>query len=386
MLFVGSLLTAQNIPLTESAKVSMITVAPGTNLVDSFGHSAIRIRDDSLAIDIAYNFGTYDFNAPNFYGNFARGKLLYILGRNYFSDFLNYYSGQNRTVKEQVLDLTLAERQAFLDYLQHNAKPENRGYLYDFFYDNCATKLRDVTQDILGEKVEFDYSFADTKGYTLRGLIHKYSYTQPWGTFGIDLALGSVIDRKAKSEEYIFLPDYIFETFQSAKKSNENGAMPLTKQVNILFQASPQESNKGITPLIVLGILALLILGITIGDFKRNKRSRWLDVFLFFTTGVIGVCMLLLWFATDHTATARNYNVLWAFAPNVIVAFFLLKRSLKPWIKTYLQILLLLLLLTVLFWIFRIQQFNIAVAAILIMLGIRYLYLLQKLKVPDQTT
>ena len=243
ILFIGKPIVAQQATLSENAEISMITVDPGNSLVDSFGHNAIRVKDASLGLDIAYNYGTYDFNAPNFYGNFAKGKLIYILGRNYFHNFLKYYVGQNRSVKEQILDLSLAEKQDFFNYLQNNAKEENRGYLYDFFYDNCATKLRDVTKDVLKEKVVFDYSFANEENYTMRGLIHKYSNTQPWGTFGIDLALGSVIDRQANPEEYIFLPDYIFETFKYAQIVSENGLKPLTVKTNILFESAPKKTQ-----------------------------------------------------------------------------------------------------------------------------------------------
>ena len=183
---------------------------PGNSLVDSFGHSAIRVNDNSIGVDFAFNYGTYDFNAPNFYGNFAKGKLLYVLSVSRFSDFLRYYTNQNRSVKEQILNLSLKEKQDYFNYLRNNAKPENRGYLYDFFYDNCATKLRDVSKDVLKSKVEFNYDFANGEDYTMRGLIHKYSNTQPWGTFGIDLALGAVIDKKATPRNICFLTRLYF--------------------------------------------------------------------------------------------------------------------------------------------------------------------------------
>ncbi len=374
LLLLGYLSIAQQATLTNNAEISIITVAPGNNLVDSFGHSAIRVNDNSIGVDYAFNYGTYDFNAPNFYGNFAKGKLLYILSVSRFSDFLRYYSNQNRSVKEQVLNLTLQEKQEYFNYLRNNAKLENRGYLYDFFYDNCATKLRDVTQDVLKNSVEFDYGFANNQNYTMRGLIHKYSKTQPWGTFGIDLALGSIIDKKAIPEAYIFLPDYTFEAFKSAQIISNNHK-PLVAKTNFLFKSESRKNPFTFTPLLFFSILAILIAFITYKNYKNKKRSKWLNFTLFFITGLAGIIMMLLWFATDHTTTAYNYNILWAFAPNFVVAFYLLKKETPNWISKYSMLLIVLLVLTILLWVFKVQEFNLAVIPILLLLFIRYVFL-----------
>ncbi len=371
---------AQQFELSEQAEISIITVGPGSNLVDSFGHSAIRIKDESKGVDLAYNYGMYDFEAPNFYANFAKGKLLYTLGRYRFDNFLTYYRGQNRTVKEQQLNLTAVEAQTYFNFLENNARPENRGYLYDFFYDNCATKLRDVSQTVLANQINFDYSFAEEKDLSLRDLIHKYSYTQPWGTFGIDLALGSEIDRTATPEEYVFLPDYIFESFDTAQISTANGSIPLVRKSNTLFEAEPRPSKIGITPLVVFILLASLILLKTFRDFKNKKRSKWLDFTLFFITGIVGLLMLLLWFATDHTATVKNYNVLWAVAPNLLMAFFLIKKTLRSWLIYYLYFLIGLLICLLVIAALKIQAFNLAIYPVLLALAVRYLYLAKLIK------
>lgn len=372
---------AQQFNLSETAEISIITVGPGANLVDSFGHSAIRVKDEERGVDIAYNYGTYDFSAPNFYGNFAKGKLLYILGRNRFDNFLAYYQSQNRTVKEQQLNLTAQETQTYFNYLENNARPENRGYLYDFFYDNCATKLRDVSQVVLEGKINFDYNFAAQKEKSLRDLIHEYSYTQPWGTFGIDLALGSVIDRKAKPEEYVFLPDYIFESFNRATIDSEQVSRELIKNTNILFEAKESQPKFVLTPFVCLLFIALLIIFRTGLDFKNNKRSTWLDFLIFLITGAIGLIMVLLWFATNHNATANNFNILWAFAPNLVVAFYLLKKPIKSWLKYYASFLMLLLFIQLVIAGLHIQAFNIAVYPLIGALAIRYIFLTRAVKV-----
>ncbi|MCP4884843.1 MAG: DUF4105 domain-containing protein, partial [Flavobacteriales bacterium] len=127
---------AQELILSPNAEVSVITCGPGTDeLYASFGHSAFRVLDIKNKIDRVYNYGTFDFNTPNFYGKFAQGKLLYQLRAYNFGNFLRGYHQENRWVKGQVLDLDSKQVQAVFDFLEENAKPENRSYHYDFFYD-----------------------------------------------------------------------------------------------------------------------------------------------------------------------------------------------------------------------------------------------------------
>ncbi len=367
---------AQQITLSDSAEISVITVDPGNELYDAFGHSAFRIKDKTLGLDQAYNYGIYNFETPNFYGKFAQGRLPYDLASYPFHYFLRNYVDENRTVREQQLNLTLDEKQSFFDFLENNAKPENKSYIYDFFYDNCATKLQVVTQKVLGEHIVFNNNFTKDKEDTLRELIHQYSHKHVWGTFGIDLALGSVIDRQATAQEYLFLPDNIFLAFAESTINNK----PTVKNTQTLFKAKPKNLKSNFfTPFLVFTLIALLILWITFKDYKKNKHSKWLDFVLFFSTGLIGVVILLLWFATDHSTTKNNYNILWAFATNFCVAFALLKNEIPNWIKKYTVLLIVLLILAVVLWILKVQVFNIGIMPILIALAVRYLFLVKKM-------
>ena len=181
--------------------------------------------------------------------------------------------------------------------------------------------------------------------------------------------------KKQHPETYVFLPDYIFEAFKHAKLGNNN---TLVVKTNVLFQSKSEKRSFNITPLLLFSILAVIIIFITYKDYKNHKRSKWLDFILFFVTGLLGVFMLLLWFATNHTATANNFNILWAFAPNLIVAFYLLNNKLKPWVKYYSTFLILLLLATIIIWVAKVQEFNLAIIPMLIMLSVRYLFLRSK--------
>lgn len=361
--------------LSDDAEASILTFGSGTSLNDAFGHNAFRIKDKAKGIDVVYGYGQYDFDAPNFYLKFARGKLNYLISRHFFSDIFNYYSGENRTIKEQVLNLSTEQKQKLFNYLENNYKPENRKYLYDFFYDNCATKIRDVLSEITNNTISFEKP-ENFEQKTFRDLIYEHVDKNSWGSLGIDIALGSVIDREASVNEYMFLPKYIHSFFEVAKI---NGNGDLVKSSSILFgkRNENKSSNFLLSPFVILGLLSFVILFITFKDYKGNKRTKWLDITLFSLTGVIGILLLFLWFGTDHTATWQNYNLLWAFPFNIFVIGQLLKKEVKNWVKSYLKSLIIMLCLLTLHWIIGVQVFAIALIPILLALAIRYIYLVK---------
>ena len=363
--------------LSPAAEISILTIGPGAELYDKFGHSAFRIKDSLSGVDVVFNYGVYDFNTPNFYTKFARGKLLYQLGVTYYQPFFESYVAQNRWVKEQVLNLHQTEKQAVSDFLWTNALPENKKYKYDFFYDNCATKIRDVVQEVLGNKLEFKEDHI-TEEYTFRELIQQNLDANTWGSLGIDIALGAVIDRKAKPIEYQFLPDYVFKGAANALIHREGETEPLVKTTKVLFENSPQPQANTFfwSPMFVLGIIGLSMVFVTYRDYRKKSRSRYLDAAIFFFTGLIGIFLLLLWFATDHTATANNYNLLWAFPISIFVIFAISKRQVSPKLRRYVLLLLLLLALLVIHWITGVQVFAIGLLPLLVALAVRYLYLM----------
>lgn len=368
---------AQVASLSETAQISIITIGPGENLYDKFGHSALRIYDPQKDIDWAYNYGTYDFNTPNFYTKFARGKLLYKMTVWKFQPFLNNYKEENRWVKEQVLDLSFSEKNALFSFLQNNAKPENSSYIYDFLYDNCATKIRDVLVEVLGEKIVYNADFVK-EPYTFRALIQKNVPANSWGSLGMDVAIGAVVDKNATAWEYQFLPEYVFEAATTATLS----AKPLVKETQTLYNATPQKESTLFfsTPLFFFSIIALIICWITYQDKKNKTRSRALDVVLFFTTGLTGVLLALLWFATDHSTTVQNYNVLWAFPLSLLLVGLIGRTNPPKWIKQYVFFLLMCLALLVLHSITGVQQYAIGFIPLFIALGIRYTYVFYYLK------
>ena len=371
-------LYAQKVTLSENAEISILTIGPGQQLYDSFGHSAYRVKDPMQNIDVVYNYGTYDFDTPNFYLKFAQGKLMYQLAFNNYKPFYNYYVQQNRWIKEQVLNISLTEKQAMFDFLQNNAKPENKDYKYDFLFDNCATRISDVMVNVLGDELIFKDDHI-TEEYTFRELIQKNVYWNSWGSFGMDVAIGAVVDRNASTWQYQFLPQYVFEAAANASIKEGKTSHDLVKQSNAIYESTKNEVNSNflLSPLFTFGVLGLLILIITYRDFKKGTRSRYLDGVLFFITGLIGVLLLLLWVATDHSTTAMNYNLLWAFPLSLLFVLEISKKEPKSWMRKYVFFQILLLALLCIHWITGVQIFAYGLIPLFIALVIRAIYLLK---------
>lgn len=364
---------AQYKKLSPNAEVSIITGGPGALLYEGFGHSTIRIKDTDF--DTAYNYGIFDFNAPNFYLNFTKGRLLYKLERYPFQYFVRGYEREKRWIKEQVLSLNQQEKQAFFEYLENNAKPENATYLYDPFFNNCATILREITSIILKEKVTF-YSHHIEKKSSFRTLMNAQIPWNTWGSFGINLALGSKLDHIATEKEHMYLPSFVYEGFKNARISSEGKEKSLVKAAHyILTYDKVPISSSLLSPLFVFIGIFIMGISITYRDIHRKVRSKWFDFTLFFTTGLIGLLITFLWFFTNHSTTPENYNLLWAFAPNFFIAFYLLKERPKKWVRNYVIGVLLLLCLIPFIWWTQVQQFPTAITPLLVLLALRFYYL-----------
>ena len=368
------------INLSVYSEVSIITAAPGSELYEAFGHAAIRIHDPLLQIDVIYNYGMFDFNAPNFYSNFVKGKLLYSLARYNFNYFLESYKKDKRWVKQQVLNLTQEQKQLFFMYLENNALPENAAYLYDPYFNNCATKLRDITTTILGDKIGFMDDNLE-QNLSFRQLMNKEIHWNTWGNFGINLALGSKLDQKATLEQYMYLPKYVNSIFNHSILYVRNQPENLIKREDLLLDFEDQKTEISFfNPFLIFSIFSFIGLFITFSDLKKKKISKWLDFTLLFTTGILGVLIIFLWFFTDHSTAPNNFNFLWAFAPNLIIAFLMLKKNQQKWIKYYFIFLIFLVITVPILWIREVQLFPVAVIPFLVLLFIRFLFLSKALK------
>ena len=201
-----------------------------------------------------------------------------------------------------------------------------------------------------------------------------------WGSFGINVALGSKLDQKIGYEDYIYLPDYLYLSLKNAKRTDNGTEKPLVKkEVTLLDFVEKDPASELLNPMFIFSLLFLLTILITYRDIKRGKNSKWFDVSIFILNGLIGVFLIFLWFFTDHKTTPNNLNILWAFAPNLVIAFFLLKKKVPKWIPNYLKLCLLLILALAIVWVFGIQLFSLALIPFLGILIVRYWYLIRLL-------
>jgi len=353
---------------------SLLTCTPGEELYSSFGHSAIRLVNTENGSDIVFNYGTFDFDDPNFYSKFVRGKLLYFVSIDAFPDFMYEYQYYQRGVTEQVLNLTCAQKQQLLYALYENAREENKYYKYDFTHDNCTTRLRDILWKMLGKAPRVPP--LTPRQTSFRDLIHKYLEQNKmyWSELGIDILLGSPLDKWMTVEEDMFLPDYLMKAFDSARVDSSY----LTLDKRTLLEGAPVSSAQaGIRPVIWTSLL--LVLGILIGYIRKPFARRiltTLDVFIFGVSGLIGILLLFMWLGTDHQMCRDNYNLLWALPSHFGMVFFIRKN--KPWVRGYFLFTAVLSLVTVIGWSFLPQDLNLALLPVTILLGWRSFSIFKK--------
>ncbi|MDP4827083.1 MAG: DUF4105 domain-containing protein [Flavobacteriales bacterium] len=307
LLFTLFTLTLSAHLLTNDAYISILTCEPGEELYSVFGHNAIRIYEPGQ-FDIVYNYGTFEFS-DDFYMQFAQGKLNYKLSRSGFPDFNYEYLMTNRAVDEQILALDSLDKQRLFDLLEENYLPENRYYLYDFFYDNCATRIRDMLEEALGDRLQWHSKFPENE-ITFRDMIQRYLGNMHWGDFGIDLALGMPCDKLMTAEQNMFLPDEVM--FEADLATLDGHPLVLEKNELLLSQDDlkmPKGTNWPLIMSVIVAFIALLDLLL----FKLGKvKTLFIPRTILFIFGLLGVAVFLLWFATDHVTTKNNLNLIWA--------------------------------------------------------------------------
>jgi hypothetical protein len=342
--------------LSEHTKVSLLTSSPGEDLYAQFGHSAIRITDTLSGQDLVFNYGLFDFNTPGFYLKFIRGKLPYQLGIQRFDAFLNAYIEENRQCRELEINLDEKERLALIQFLSVNYLPENREYPYDFFFDNCATRIRDILEN------KFQANYPDTslvKKASFRHFLAEYVGQNSWINVGFYLILGLPADAIATFRDEMFLPDYLEKHLENAFL----GGQPLAKnKINILFQNQPQPSDSFLlSPILVSCLLFLMALIITI--YYTKRWTKIFDTVFFSLISLSGILFVFMWVGTDHFVTHKNMNLLWA---NPLYILVILNLNLGKNGK-YMLFLLITLNLTVLTgWKILPQEFHIAMIPLIL--------------------
>jgi len=360
----------------ESTEISVLTCDPGNEIYSLFGHSALRIKNPINGQDLVVNWGLFEFSESQFqFGyDFAKGRLKYYMGIQLMSNFITEYRRSKRGIREQVLNLSNQEKYKIIQLLEENYKPENRKYKYEFFYDNCSSRLRDIIKKVFGENINF-YQSPKSNKFTFRETIHLYLESFPWLKLGIDLVLGKKIDKLVSNENLMFLPLNVEEIFDKSLVENNGSIKNLVKSKNTLiesFENKNKLNNIGFYSWILLAITLLLIV------FKLDKALGVWSSLNLFIIGLLGIVLVFMWIGTDHNATKMNFNLLWASPFHFILIFCLIKESWNNFTYWYLILSLILIFTTILFWFTLTQEFNSFVKPIILELVIIYYYYFKK--------
>lgn len=376
---VKSQLLAQAPQLSDEAEIIVMILDPTQiELYSAFGHSAFRVVDVANRIDMVFNYGIFDFDQPNFYLNFTKGKLYYKLGTGSYPAYKNYYFREDRTWREHTLNIAQTDKQAIFDFLINNAKPENANYYYNYCYDNCATRMRDVLDLVLSNRISYDYSFAQDS-LSFRDLMDKYLTYQPWGDLGIDICLGSEIDQTASGFHYQYMPLYLERALQTASLKTDSSSHELIKSSVTINVSSEVANSGGFKPIHLFVVLFFVVGLITYRGLKYSAAYRFIDVLLFGTTGLLGCFLLFLWFGTDHLSQ-NNFNLIWALPLNLVALYFLLKRKSTNWLRFYFLSFGIVQMLLIIFRELLPQQLHFALIPLVLALALRSFYLSYVLK------
>ncbi len=366
--------------LDSSASISLLTCDPGNEMYSTFGHSAFFIKDTVTKVDRVYNYGTFSYD-DDFLYKFITGDLDYFLSISNLDEFMWEYEMDNRGVTQQILHLNQSEKEKLYQLLEENYLPENRVYHYDFLFDNCSTRLRDILEKATGKNIEYDFSFitknAQAKNQSYRNMIDECAGHLKWLTFGMDLMIGVPSDKIATPREHLFLPNNLMTAYFFASTNNGNRPSPLVANTKTIlhFDAKKEATPFFQSPLFVFSLFFLLVLFITFYEFKKEKWLKAFDIGFSLLFSLIGCLFVFMWTSTRHHVAYVNLNLLWA-NPFVIIGcilFFTKKYRLISWFALVYCVMSLCLLLS---WRWLLpQDFNIAMMPLFLALTLRSGYI-----------
>ncbi len=290
---------AQDSTQNTKLRFSLITCDAGDDLYTIWGHTAIRVIDSVNHTDFVFNYGSFDFNTPNFIAKFMRGDLMYFISADTYANFLYEYQYYGRDVHEQVLKLTSAEKYKWYQALQVNMMGSNRFYLYNFIGDNCTTRIKD---GIFKHAPINNYSIG-INSYREEVVSAPYKNGLGWVGLGIDLLLGSVADKTPNLNQEAFLPTLLY------KKMQLNPHL-VTATNHIKYNTKP--ATKGGYPINYLIAFLLLYLFVANWNALTTQRiARVLDITLLFVFGIGGTLVFYMSQFSFHNACHENYNLIW---------------------------------------------------------------------------
>lgn len=310
----------------DSIRVSLLTCSPHDEIYSLYGHTAIRYEDKASKTDIVVNYGMFSFKKPFFVARFVLGLTDYEMGIQDFNDFCYEYQYFGSQVTQQEINLTPEEKGQLLKALQDNYA-NARVYRYNYFYNNCTTKARDIILKSINGKIE--YKNAIDKSVSFRDLIHGRNANYSWASFGNDLLLGFKADMQTTREEQQFLPDNLMRDFGQAKIVSADGsARPLVKNTEIIVKGNDHAiaGKTKVTPQFVFITLLLLIAAIVVAEFKTKKRFLWVDISLLLSSGLAGLILFVMLFS-EHPTTSTNLQIFILCPLNLYWAIYIIKNK-----------------------------------------------------------
>ena len=310
----------------DSIRVSLLTCSPHDEIYSLYGHTAIRYEDKASKTDIVVNYGMFSFKKPFFVARFVLGLTDYEMGIQDFNDFCYEYQYFGSQVTQQEINLTPEEKGQLLKALQDNYA-NARVYRYNYFYNNCTTKARDIILKSINGKIE--YKNAIDKSVSFRDLIHGCNANYSWASFGNDLLLGFKADMQTTREEQQFLPDNLMRDFGQAKIVSADGsAKPLVKNTEIIVKGNDHAiaGKTKVTPQFVFITLLLLIAAIVVAEFKTKKRFLWVDISLLLASGLAGLILFVMLFS-EHPTTSTNLQIFILCPLNLYWAIYIIKNK-----------------------------------------------------------
>lgn len=291
--------------------VYLITCSPGTATYSIYGHSALRVQIHSSGYDMVYNWGVFDFDTPHFVWKFAKGRLNYMLGVYPYELFLREYLTERRSVYSQKVNLEPEELKQLMDLLEENLKPENIYYRYDFFYDNCSTRIRDLFEKIFSGRLI--YPPDNKRGLpTFREKINEYQEKYPWLNAGINFVLGLPADKKASFRDIMFLPEELQHNLTLTEIKKDGKRIPLLQPVETVFEFEPLQIQKPfyLSPMFVLSVVFIFVLALSIW-LRENVLINYFDILIFAIFSLLSLLLIFFNFITDHQQTRMNLNMIW---------------------------------------------------------------------------
>ena len=315
-------------------RVDLYTYGPGSVYWERFGHDALVITDTASGEAYAFNYGLFDFEQKDFYLNFARGIMIYRAAAWPVSDDIQEYSGEGRSITDQHLNLTPAQRAALRDFLVWNVQPEHARYRYRYFADNCTTRVRDALDKVLGGTLETQLASPAEHGETYRSETDRLMSGQPWLMYLLDLGLGPYADQPLTRWTGAFIPARLMYALRNVRAMDGN---PLVQSETVLspqrLPSPPAQAPDMRWPLLIAGLVlgAAFIAAAWLRDQYDIERWWFAIVGTLYTllAGVAGALMLVLWIGTAHRAAWANEN-LWLFNPLAWLAIPALLRVRRP--------------------------------------------------------